>query len=346
MDLILIVAIATLAASFFCSLFEAALYAITPSQIELLKQRRRAGAARLARLRRHVEEPIASILTVNTVAHTVGAAWCGAMVASEFGRGSVAMFAFVFTVAVLVLTEIVPKSLGVRFAAKIGPDLAWPLQIMTWLTWPIARPTRAAMRWLTGKGEVGPSEEEVLVFAQLSARHGKLRGEEQAWVQNALMLDRVRARDLMTPRRVVEMLPASMTVDEAIARTARWVHSRVPLFDKDDPDRLLGIVYRREIFDSAVAGKGERTLREFAKPLESVPAVMPAHELLRLFLRRRRHLVAVVDEYGSCEGIVTLEDVLESLLGEEIVDEHDEIADMQAHARRSNPAPDSGQSDG
>jgi len=338
MNHILILASATLIASFFCSLFEAALYAVTPSEVELLKQRKRRGARRLEALRANIEEPIAAILTINTVAHTVGAAWCGAMVATAYGEQAVVVFATVFTVAILVLTEIIPKSLGVRLAPVFGPHLAWPIQLMTWVTWPIARPTRAAMRWLTGSNRhSGPSEEELLVFAQLASRHGGVRGEEHIWVRNALALDRVRARDLMTPRRVVEMLPASMSIEEATLPTNHWVHSRLPLFDKDDPDEILGIVYRREVFDVAVAGGGRRTLGELRRPLEVVPCTMRAHDLLRLFLGRRRHLVAVVDEYGAVEGIVTLEDVLESLLGEEIVDEHDEIVDLQAHARRWSP---------
>jgi len=338
MELILTIAAVTLAASFLCSLFEAALYAVTPSQVELAKQQQRHGARRLEALRADIEEPIAAILTINTVAHTLGAAWCGAMVAAAYGDEAVAIFATIFTIAVLVLTEIIPKSLGVRLAPVFGPQLAWPLQLMTWIAWPIARPTRAAMRWLTGRGgHSGPSEEEVLVFAKLASRHGRVRGEEHTWVRNALTLDRVRTRELMTPRRVVEMLPATMTVDEAIASTDRWVHSRVPLFDKDNPDEMLGIVYRREVFDAAVAGGGDRTLGDLQKQLEVVPETMPAHELLHLFLKRRRHLVAVVNEYGTIEGIVTLEDVLESLLGEEIVDEYDEIVDLQDHARRSNP---------
>lgn len=343
MGLILTVAAFTLVASFFCSLFEATLYAITPSQVELLKQRGERGARRLERLRVNIEEPIAAILTVNTVAHTVGAAWCGAMVAREFGEQSVGMFATLFTVAVLSLTEIIPKSLGVRHAIKLAPRLAWALQLMTWLSWPVSRPTRAAMRRLTGAGDnAGPSEEEVMVFAQLARRHGHMRDEESTWVENALTLDRVRARELMTPRRVVEMLPADLTVAAAIARTDRWVHSRVPVQDPNDSEMILGVVYRREVFDAGVAGNREQTLGTLQRQLESVPESMPAHELLRLFLRRRRHMVAVVDEYGGFQGIVTLEDVLESMLGSEIVDEHDEVVDMQAHARASNPHSDTG----
>ncbi|MGE3171911.1 MAG: CNNM domain-containing protein [Planctomycetota bacterium] len=343
MELVLIVALVTLAASFLCSLFEAALYAVTPSQLELMKQRRQKGARRLARLRDDVEEPIAAILTINTVAHTVGAAWCGAMVGTLYGDAAVAWFAGVFTFLVLLVTEIVPKSIGVRLAPVLGPRLAWPLQLMTWLAWPIARPARAAMRWLTGGGgPAGPTEEEVVVFSQLALRHGGVRSEEHTWVQNALLLDRVRARELMTPRGVVEMLPADMTIGDAIQRTDRWVHSRVPVFAEGNPDQFIGVVYRREVFDAAVAGQTDRPLVDLKRQLDVVPEFTPAHRLLRLFLRRRRHMVAVVDEYGSFEGIVTLEDVLEAMLGEEIVDEHDEIADLQEHAKRNNPRADPG----
>ena len=347
MNLILAVAAFTLAASFLCSLFEAALYAITPSQVELLKKRGVPGAQRLERLRADIEEPIAAILTLNTVAHTIGAAWCGAMVARELGEEAVGWFAVIFTVAVLGLTEIIPKSLGVRHAVTLAPRLSWPLQVMTWISWPVARPARAAMRWLTGApAKAGPSEDEVLVFAQLAKRHGHVRSEEGTWVENALTLDQVRAREIMTPRRVVEMFPSDLTVADAIARTDRWIHSRVPVRSKDQPEEILGVVYRREVFDAGVSGNREQTLGTLCHPLQSVPGSMPAHELLRLFLKRRRHMVAVVDEYGGFQGIVTLEDVLESLLGSEIVDEHDEVVDMQALARESNPHMDLLEDDG
>jgi CBS domain containing-hemolysin-like protein len=336
MTLILIVGTITLVASFLCSLFEAALYAVTPSEIELLKRGGHRGARRLERLRTHVEEPIAAILSVNTIAHTVGAAWCGAMVANLHGDDAMALFAAVFTFLVLALTEIIPKSLGVRFAAKIGPRLAWLLQILTWIAWPIARPTRTAMRYLTGaQGSRGPSEEEVLVFSELAARHGQVRREEHTWVSNALTLDKVRARDVMTPRKVVERMPANLTVEEAIQRTKQWVHSRIPIYEPDDPDEVCGVILRREVFDAAVSDRPGLTLRELARELHTVPMTVKAHQLLRHFLSKRTHLVALIDEYGSFQGIVTLEDVIESLLGEEIVDEHDQIVDLQAHARNN-----------
>ena len=337
MTLIVTIAALTLAASFLCSLFEAALYAVTPSQIELMKDEGVRGSQRLARLRQDVEEPIAAILTVNTIAHTVGASWCGALVGTLYDDRAVVIFATVFTLLVLGLTEIVPKSLGVRHAATLAPRLAWAMELMVRLAWPIARPARAAMRMLTGGGEShAPSEEEVMVFAGMAARHGEVRDEEHTWVRNALRLDQVRAGDLMTPRPVVEMYQGGTTIDEAIGSVGGWVHSRVPIHEGDS-DQVDGIVFRREVFEAAVRGEGGRPLRDFVHPLSAVPQAMPGHQLLRLFLRERRHMVAVVSEYGGFEGLVTLEDVLEEMLGEEIVDEHDRIVDLQEHARQRNP---------
>ena len=339
---ILIVGGLTLLASFICSLFEAALYAVTPSQVEVLKKQGIPGAERLARLRSDIEEPIAAILTLNTVAHTVGAAWCGAMVGDEYGSGALGLFAAIFTFLVLVLTEVVPKSLGVRFASSLGPRVAWPIQALVWLMWPVARPARAAMRFLTkGGADSGPSEDEVLVFAKMAAQHGSVREEEHRWVANALRMDKLRAGDLRTPRPVVEMLPASMPVSDALGMTSTWIHSRIPVYGGASGDDPVGVVLRREVFDAAIEGGKELRLKDLMHELRPVPEHMPAHKLLRIFLTERMHLVGVFDEHGGFQGVVTLEDVVEALLGEQIVDEHDRVVDWQEHARDKNPHADS-----
>lgn len=337
MSLIILIASLTLATSFLCSLFEAALYAISPSQLELMKKRGVRGATRLARLRLDAEEAIAAILTVNTVAHTVGAAWCGALVAAEFGDDAFGIFAAVFTFLVLALTEIVPKSVGFRFAMTIAPRIAWPLQIMTWLAWPIARPARYAMRALTGgEPQSGPSEEEILIFSRMAAKQGRVRNEEHEWIKNALRLDQTSAGSLRTPRPVVNLLPIDLTIGAAAAQQMDLVHSRVPVVEEIGSDTVVGMVYRRELLEHVVRGKQDLPLSEILHPIRHVPEAMPGHALMRVFLRDRKHIVAVVDEYGSFQGIVTLEDVLEALLGEEIVDEHDQVVDMQAHARQQH----------
>jgi len=333
---ILVVAGATLLASFLCSLFEAALYSITPSQIEVLRSRKVRGANRLARLREDVEEPIAAILTVNTVAHTVGAAWCGALVGERYGSAAVGVFAAIFTVLVLAVTEIVPKSLGVRHALPLGPMIVAPLRLMIWTTWPIVWAAKRAMAGLRGPGAPeGPSEDEVAILARMAARHGAVRSDEHRWVENALALDRVTARDLRTPRTVVETFSADTPIRELALQVDRWIHSRVPVTEDEHPDRVIGLVHRREVLDHALLRPDDGlVLRDLVRPIRFVPESMRAHELLRLFLLDRCHLVAVVDEFGGIDGVVTLEDVLECLLGADIVDEHDEIENLQDHARR------------
>lgn len=332
---IIVVAGITLLASFFCSLFEAALYAITPTGIGILRQRAPGPAVeRLARLREHVEEPIAAILTINTVAHTVGAAWCGAMVGDLYGSAAVGIFAAVFTVLVLSITEIVPKSLGVRYARRLATSIVWPIQIMIWSVWPVVWIAKKAMGLIIGStAGHGPGEDEVVIVSRLAANRGALRAEEHRWVRNVLRLDQVTAGDLRTPRTVVETLAADTPVAELVQHVERWQHSRVPITEGEDADRVIGLVHRREVFDTALRQpEANLILRDLMRPIRFVPETIPAHELLELFLAERVHMVAVADEYGGFEGVVTLEDVIEQMLGSEIVDEHDRVDDMQVMA--------------
>ena len=191
MTTVIVVAGLTLLASFLCSLFEAALYAITPSRVEVLLKKKARNAKRLARMRENIEEPIAAILTINTIAHTVGSAWCGAEVAKQYGEGSSALgiFAAVFTFLVLTVTEIVPKSLGVRYAHVLGTSIVWPIQLMIWSVWPIVWGAQKAMGALGGGGEhAGPTEDEVVGISRLALQGGEVRSEEHDWVRNALRL--------------------------------------------------------------------------------------------------------------------------------------------------------------
>jgi len=333
MPLVITVAAATLFASFTCSLLEAALYSMSAAQVELRRKQGRAGK-HLARMRENVEEPIAAILTVNTIAHTVGAAWCGAMVGDEYGSSAVGVFAAVFTVLVLALTEIVPKSLGVRYANAMGTLIVWPTQLMIWSVWPVVWVSKWAMGLLMGRaGDEGPTEDELLAVSTLALKGGGVRKEEHRWVANALRLDKRTAGDLRTPRTVVETLPADLPVATLVREPQRLAHSRVPITEGEDRDEVIGLVYRRELFDAALSQPDAGlVVRDLVRRLTFVPESMPAHELLDKFLAERVHMLALTDEYGGFEGVVSLEDVLECLLGAEIVDEHDEFTDMQALA--------------
>jgi CBS domain containing-hemolysin-like protein len=338
MTLILVVAGLTLMGSFLCSLFEAALYSITPSQVALLLQSKRKGAEKLAELRSDMEAPIAAILTVNTITHTVGASVCGALVAGEYGNGSpaVGIFAALFTFAVLLLTEIIPKSYGVKHATTIGPMIVWPLQVMIWSVWPVVSGSRWLMKLLTGgAGHGGTTEAEVLVMSRLAHEEGAITHQEHRWVERALHLDKLKARDVMTPRTVVERVKSDVTFAELRQTAVHWKHSRIPVVSPDDPDHVQGLAHRRTVMDALLNGIDDaETVKDLMVSMDFVPEHAAVPELLDQFIKKRVHLMAVVDEYGSFQGVVTLEDVVEEMLGSEILDETDEIADKQAHARR------------
>lgn len=335
MTAILVVAGVALVGSFVCSLLEAALYSLSPSQIESLRSQGAANMDRLAALRSRIDEPIAAILTVNTITHTVGSAVCGALVGAYYGEYWVGVFAGVFTLAILFVTEIFPKSVGVRYAPDLAPYIVWPIQGMIWAVWPLVQLCRWMMAAVASGGDHdrAPTEHEIIVSSRLAAQRGEIRPQEVRWLENALRLDQIKAEDLMTPRTVVYRLPADLPLSQVQHRSQHWVHSRLPVTDDDDPDHVLGVVYRREVFDAIVLQKPARTLRDLMHKIDFVPASTRGHQLLDKFIVEKKHMVAVVDEYGAFLGVVTLEDVLECLLGSEIVDEHDRYADMQQVAR-------------
>lgn len=334
MTAILFLAGLTLAVSFLCSILEGALYSVTPAQLAVLEEHGTFGARRFARFRLAIDEPIAAILTVNTIAHTVGSLWCGALAQATWDDFYVGVFTAAFTFAVLAFSEIVPKSLGVRYGLQLVPVLTWPLQVLVWISWPVALSCRALMRKISGEQQIQPpTEDEIIAMSKLAQEEGQLTASEQRWLENALRLDQVSAKDLHTPRTVVKVLDAEETLGDLRNKHAEIVHSRFPVVEGGDSDKICGVVYRREIFDGIAADRFGTSIRDLMRPIDFVATTTKGPQLLEKFILGKRHMVAVLDEFGGFDGIVTLEDVLECLLGAEIVDEHDEVEDMQELAR-------------
>ncbi|HUT24511.1 MAG TPA: hemolysin family protein [Sumerlaeia bacterium] len=337
--LIAIIVGVSLTTSFLCSLLEACLYSVSRSRIETL---RRAGDPRsrtLVRLRAQIDESIAAILIVNTSANTLGAAWAGAKVAEYYGNRWLGLFSALFTAAVLFFAEIVPKSLGVRFSAVLAPILARPLQLMVWALWPVIKLCVLMTRvWGKGAHLSRSSEEDIISLAHLVHKDGEIYEQEAQWVANALRLNDVTAYDLMTPSPVVARVPKTMALRDTQVNTDHWRFSRLPVTADDDPDEIVGVVRRRKVFDALARDEFDRTMEDMMDPPDFVPAGLPAHRLLDRFLQKRRHLFCVLNEQDAFSGVVTLEDVLECLLGREIVDETDLHEDMQAVARRRKDA--------
>lgn len=331
-----VVSLVSVAGSFLCSVCEAALYTVSDSRAAAMAQARVLGARRLVKLKSDIDMAVAAILTLNTITHTVGAAVAGALVAKAAGSIWVGVFSAVFTVLILFASEIIPKSYGIARADTLAPRLAWVVQWMIWSLWPLAWLCAKMTRWLNrNRPRSAPTELEILSMARLAASEGELPAHEAQLVTNALKLDQITVHDLMTPRSVVYALPDAMPLMNAEKQSEHWVHSRLPVLRDDNPEEVVGIVHRRDVFDLIASElEGEKTIADVMRPVRFVRADSKADQALQQFLSGRQHMFIVLDKYGSWVGLITLEDVLEALLGQEIVGEHDLVTDMQALARR------------
>lgn len=334
LELVLAIVAATVI-SFLCSIAEAAFFSFPASGIEKLRREGRKAGDILHSLRQDVEKPITALLTFNTAADIAGAAIAGAAASRLFGGDSLLWFTVFFTLITLVLGEIVPKTMGVAHARTLAPALARPLQVLVWICLPIIWLLGRLIR-LIGRKQKGPEadEDDIRAVVSLTRQAGVLKPYEESAIKNILALDIKRVADIMTPRTVVFSLPGDMTVDEAMEQGKRWAHTRVPVYRGEDAEDILGVVYRRQVFEAAAADQGRKRLSDLMKPARYVPESLTLDKLLRQLLESRVHLFVVLDEYGGMAGVVTLEDVLEEMLGSEIVDETDQVVDMRELARK------------
>jgi len=318
-----------------CSVTEAGFLAIRMPYIRELQEGGSRAGAILAEFKRNMERPISAILIINTVAHTAGAAVAGAQAQALFGEGAVFWFSLWFTLAVLFLSEIIPKVIGVAYSRQVARALALPWASLITALFPLIWFTERVSRWLKpDEPALAAPEEEVKQFATMSAEEGSITSYEAELVHNVLRLDRVRVRDIMTPRPVVAKLPADMTLREAAERATELTFSRIPVYAEDDPEIWHGVVFARDILAGLADDRFDTRVGELCSPISFVSEKTPGHVLLKTILQRRTHLLGVFDDYGDITGVVTLEDVLESLIGEEIVDESDVAVDMQEVALR------------
>ncbi|MBI9078678.1 MAG: HlyC/CorC family transporter [Pseudodesulfovibrio sp.] len=331
-ELILAVGVAVFV-SMFCSVAEAALYSMSWADIEKLRVSGSKSAALLNKLRSNVDEPITAILTLNTCAHTAGAAVAGWAWANVYGKETLWLFTVVFTVIILIFTEILPKTLGVVYSSRIAPPLARPLNGLIWLF----KPVIAVMGFLSQavrKEDTGPdhTEDDIRAIVSLTRRSGSIKPYEEKSIRNILTLDMKTVEQIMTPRTVVFSLSSEMTVAEARELHPDWPHSRIPVYD-DDPEDIVGVVYRRLVLEALADDRDDLKLADIMRPVRFVLESITLDKLLVKFLGSRLHLCVVLDEYGGVAGVVTLEDVLEEILGSEIVDETDQVVDMRQLAR-------------
>lgn len=316
--------------SFFCSLMEAALLSITPGQLAKLKQEKPRAGSIMGRLKNDLDRPITVILALNTAAHTIGATVAGAQFGLLFGNSAIALFSGVFTFLMLQYTEILPKSLGVRFNKIVCAWMALPLLTLTRVLGPVIGVLRFLNRPFESRsraGAVSLSLDEVVALAGHARLVRLITPQQENIITQAAYLSKQTAADIMVPVEQVTFLSSDQTLPHAIVTAHMDPHTRFPVVKGDDHNDVLGYINFKELVYRVRTNPAEPTLRGVIRPVRFVRADTPCHQILRAFVDEHEHMAIVRDEQGRTAGLITLEDVVEVLLGD-LQDEFDRLPKM------------------
>ena len=306
----------------------------SPSYAETLKESRPKAANLLAELKADIDRPLAAILTLNTIAHTVGAIGVGAEAGAIWGSIGVGIASTVMTILVLFLSEIIPKTIGAVFWRRLSVPTAYSVNFLIKALLPIIWFSELMTKLVSSGHEPEPvTRDEVAAVAEMSAESGELRVMETRILKNLLSLNVLTAADIMTPRTVVIAFPQAMTVDELLDSQEHLPVSRLPIYDASI-DQVTGFVLKSDLLLAQAHNNADKPLTEFRRELAVMPETAKLSMVFERFMSSRDHLALVVDEYGGTAGVVSMEDLVETLLGIEIVDEADEVEDMQRLARQ------------
>ncbi|MFV8225276.1 CNNM domain-containing protein [Christiangramia aquimixticola] len=339
MALLFIYAILSIFFSFLCSILEATLLSITPSYIKIKKKEGKPFANTLAHLKQDIDKPLIAILTINTIAHTVGAILVGVQAEKTFGDGgnSVMIVSAIMTLAILILSEIIPKTIGATYWQSLGNFTAKTLKIMifplkyTGLLWLMMLTTK-----LIGKSAhvSSMSREEFAAITDAAEEEGVFEENETTVIKNLLVFKSVEAKDVMTPFSVAITEDESITLREFYNNHKNLKFSRIPVY-KDKSNHISGFILKDDVLEAMIDEHGEKPLSSIKRNILVTNDNTPIPELFEIFVQQRAHISMIVDHFGNVTGIVTMEDIIETLLGLEIMDESDSVEDMQVLARKN-----------
>jgi len=325
--------------SFMCSILEASLLSITPSFIKIKRKEGKAYANTLAHLKQDIDKPLIAILTINTISHTVGAILVGVQAEKTFGDGgnSVGIVSAVMTLAILVLSEIIPKTIGATYWQSLGNFTARSLKIMifplkyTGILWLMMLTTK-----LIGKSAhvSSMSKEEFAAITDAAEEDGVFEESETTVIKNLLVFKSVEAKDVMTPFSVAITEDESMSLEDFHQSHRNLKFSRIPVY-KEKSNNVSGFILKDDVLEEMIDEKGQQPLSSIKRDILVTKDNTPIPELFEIFVQKRAHISMIVDEYGNVTGIVTMEDIIETLLGLEIMDESDSVEDMQMLARKN-----------
>lgn len=332
MTLLFVYLFIALFTSFLCSIMEAVLLS-TP--LSFLKAKAKSGdtsATQFIRLKEDIDKPLAAILTLNTVAHTVGAAGVGAEAVLVFGQAYFGYISAVLTILILVLTEIIPKTIGANYSKELMSISAKIINAMIFITYPLVIASVLLTKLLSRKGvENTTSREEISALANIGTEEGIFGDKENKIIQNLIKLKSIRITEIMTPRIVVVVANEEMTLQEFLKNKDFLHFSRIPIYE-GNRDNITGYVFRELVFEKLAEDQFDLKLKDIKRKITAFNTETTLFDAWDELLNKREHIALVLDKYGGMDGIATLEDIIETLLGFEILDEKDKIEDMQKYA--------------
>jgi CBS domain containing-hemolysin-like protein len=332
--LLIIYVLLALVFSFLCSVAESVLLSITPSYIEGQKEKRPKHAALLKRLKQdNVDRSLAAILTLNTIAHTVGAIGAGAKATVVFGSAWFGLFSAVMTFLILFLSEIVPKTIGAIFWTKLAGPTVLFINTLIKVLYPIVWVSEKLTKFIShGKDIHIFSRDEFIAMAQVGVEAGQIHSKESRIIRNLLRFESLKVADIMTPRVVISALAEDIKIIDTLKQITDIPFSRLPIYGAHTGD-ITGFVLKEDILIFTSQKRGDEKLKVLKREILAVPESVSLTAVLENFLKSRQHIAIVVNEYGGTDGLVTLEDLIETLMGMEIMDETDNVEDMRALAR-------------
>jgi CBS domain containing-hemolysin-like protein len=318
--------------SFLCSIMESVLLSTPQSFLIVKHDKGHKWAKSFMDLKLNIDKPLSAILSLNTVAHTVGAAGVGAQAVKVFGEAYFGIASAILTLLILVVTEIIPKTIGARYWRKLTKITYYTIKAMIFVTYPLVLMSAVITRLFSDNSEdMTTSREEIAALASIGADEGLFSDKENIIIQNILKLKNVRVKEIMTPRVVVALADENLPLINFLENKDYLKFSRIPVYT-DNEENITGYVFRQEVFENLAEDKHDLKLKDVKHDILIVPDSLMLFSLWEKLLEKKEHLALIVDEYGGMDGVVTMEDIIETLLGLEIVDEKDTVVDMQKYA--------------
>ncbi len=319
--------------SFLCSIMESVLLSTTLSFLNAKEESGHKAATLFIKLKSDIEKPLSAILTLNTVAHTIGAAGVGAQATILFGDTYFGIISAILTFLILVFSEIIPKTIGARYWRRLALVSGIIINNMIIITFPLVIMTNYITKLFSAKkNKQSISREEISAMANIGTEEGILEEKENKIIQNLVRLKTVKVSEIMTPRVVVTVADETMALEDFLIKKEFLYFSRIPIYSKKS-ENIIGYVFRQTVFEKLAEKKTDLKLRDIRREIVVVHEFQTLMSLWEILLLKKEHIALILDEYGGMAGVVTMEDIIETLLGLEIVDERDKIVNMQQYAR-------------